>query len=176
MTTITARKAAIRISTRRQNASMTRVTPPPSSGQMLASNDESLHHCVAEDSVRMTSPERIPEPSNPLGMDGIEFIEYATSQPQAFGDLLQRMGFVPLARHRSREVMLYRQGPMNLIVNSHGATSGMPTVSAVALRVRDAAFAHKHSLDLGGWDMPPRASALEVHIPGLHAGGGRPRD
>ncbi|TMH96456.1 MAG: 4-hydroxyphenylpyruvate dioxygenase, partial [Betaproteobacteria bacterium] len=72
----------------------------------------------------MTSPERIPEPSNPLGMDGIEFIEYATSQPQAFGDLLQRMGFVPLARHRSREVMLYRQGPMNLIVNSHGATSG----------------------------------------------------
>src|SRR5439155_23478326 len=104
-------------------------------GPMLASNDESLHHCVAEDSVRMTSTERIPEPSNPLGMDGIEFIEYATSQPQAFGDLLQRMGFVPLARHRSREVMLYRQGPMSLIVNSHVATAVMPTVSAVALRV-----------------------------------------
>src|SRR5438034_37534 len=68
----------------------------------------------------MSVEERLPEPSNPLGMDGIEFIEYATSQPQAFGDLLQRMGFVPLARHRSREVMLYRQGPMNLIVNSHG--------------------------------------------------------
>src|SRR5256885_5177221 len=78
----------------------------------------------------MSVEERLPEPSNPLGMDGIEFIEYATSQPQAFGDLLQRMGFVPLARHRSREVMLYRQGPMNLIVNSHGATTGMPTVSA----------------------------------------------
>src|SRR5437762_5663331 len=124
-----------------------------------------------EDSVRMTSPERIPEPSNPLGMDGIEFIEYATSQPQAFGDLLQRMGFVPLARHRSREVMLYRQGPMNLIVNSHGATSGMPTVSAVALRVRDAAFAHKHSLDLGAWDMPTRAAAMELNIPGIHGVG-----
>src|SRR3989441_9432505 len=167
MTTITARKAAIRISIRRQNASMTRVTPPPSSVQMLASNDESLHHCVAEDSVRMTSPERIPEPSNPLGMDGIEFIEYATSQPQAFGDLLQRMGFVPLARHRSREVMLYRQGPMNLIVNSHGATSGMPTVSAVALRVRDAALAHKHSLDPCARGMPTRASAMELNIPGI---------
>src|SRR2546429_1128831 len=146
MTTITARKAAIRISIRRQNASMTRVTPPPSSGQMLASNDESLHHCVAEDSVRMTSPERIPEPSNPLGMDGIEFIEYATSQPQAFGDLLQRMGFVPLARHRSREVMLYRQGPMNLIVNSHGATSTMPTVSAGGPCGRRSALAPQHSL------------------------------
>src|SRR3989454_2348656 len=167
MTTITARKAAIRISIRRQTASMTRVTPPPSSGQMLASNDDSLHHCVAEDIVRMASRERLPEPSNPLGMDGIEFVEYSTNQPQAFGDLLQRMGFVPLARHRSREVMLYRQGPMNLIVNSHGATSGMPTVSAVALRVRDAAFAHKHSLDLGAWDMPTRASAMELNIPGI---------
>src|SRR3979490_1491759 len=168
MTTITAKKAAIRISTRRQKASMTRVTPPPSSGQMLASNDDSLHHCVAEDTVRMTSGERVPEPSNPLGMDGIEFIEYPPSQPQAFGDLLQRMGFVPLARHRSREVMLYRQGPMNLIVNSHGAASGMPTVSAMGLRGRDAAFAHKHSLELGAWDMPTRASAMELNNPGIH--------
>src|SRR5256886_14800967 len=130
MTTITARKAAIRISIRRQNASMTRVTPPPSSGQMLASNDDSPS-LRRGGYVRMASRERLPEPSNPLGMDGIEFVEYATSQPQAFGDLLQRMGFVPLARHRSREVLLYRQGPMNLIVNSHGAATGMPTVSAV---------------------------------------------
>src|SRR5438876_11432939 len=119
----------------------------------------------------MSVEERLPEPSNPLGMDGIEFIEYATSQPQAFGDLLQRMGFVPLARHRSREVMLYRQGPMNLIVNSHGATTAMPTVSAVALRVRDAAFAYRHALDLGAWDMPTRASAMELNIPGIHGVG-----
>src|SRR2546427_1013253 len=105
----------------------------------------------------MTSRERAPEPSNPLGMDGIEFIEYATSQPQAFGDLLQRMGFVPLARHRSREVMLYRQGPMNLIVNSHGATSGMPTVSAVGLSVRAAALARQQSLHLPARENPTRA-------------------
>ena len=79
----------------------------------------------------MTIQERLPEPSNPIGMDGIEFIEYATSQPQAFGDLLQRMGFAPAARHRSREVMLYRQGPMNLIVNAHGAAESTPAVSAI---------------------------------------------
>src|SRR5438067_12832047 len=116
----------------------------------------------------MSVEERLPEPSNPLGMDGIEFIEYATNQPQAFGDLLQRMGFAPLARHRSREVMLYRQGPMNLIVNAHEAKTSTPTVSAIALRVRDAALAHKHSLDLGAWDMPTRASAMELNIPGIH--------
>src|SRR5574340_209535 len=121
--------------------------------------------------ARMTIRERNPEPRNPLGMDGIEFIEYATSQPQAFGALLQKMGFAAVARHRSREVMLYRQGTMNLIVNSHGAPEPTPTVSAIALRVRDAAFAHQHALELGAWDMPTRAAAMELNIPGIHGVG-----
>lgn len=116
----------------------------------------------------MTVKEKLPEPSNPLGIDGLEFVEYATSQPQQFGALLQKMGFAAVARHRSREVMLYRQGAMNLIVNAHEATSALPVLSAFALRVRDAAFAHRHSLDLGAWDMPTRASAMELNIPGIH--------
>ncbi len=67
-----------------------------------------------------TSVEResIPEPENPLGIAGIEFIEYATSKPQALGDVLELMGFRPIARHRSREVLLYRQGGMNVVVNA----------------------------------------------------------
>src|SRR2546425_13329710 len=82
---------------------------------------------------------------------------YTTLFRSAFGDLLQRMGFVPLARHRSREVMLYRQGPMNLIVNSHGATTAMPTVSAGALSGRGAGLAHQHLLPLRARGQPPRA-------------------
>ena len=116
----------------------------------------------------MSVKEKLPEPSNPLGIDGLEFVEYATRQPQQFGALLQKMGFAAVARHRSREVMLYRQGAMNLIVNAHEAASATPLVSAFALRVRDAAHAHKHSLDLGAWDMPTRASAMELNIPGIH--------
>src|SRR5579864_8243964 len=100
-----------------------------------------------------------PEPANPLGMDGIEFIEYTTSQPQAFGALLQKMGFAAVARHRSREVMLYRQGSMNLIVNAHSSTHPTPAPAAIALRVRDAAEAFQRSLDLGAWEMPTRAAA-----------------
>jgi len=123
----------------------------------------------------MTAKERLPEPSNPLGIDGIEFVEYATSQPQAFGALLQKMGFAAVARHRSREVVLYRQGSMNLIVNAHGTgdrtPSKTPTVAAIALRVRDAGMAFQHSLDLGAWEMPTRASAMELHIPGIHGVG-----
>jgi 4-hydroxyphenylpyruvate dioxygenase len=119
----------------------------------------------------MATPEPLPEPSNPVGIDGIEFVEYATSKPQEFGALLQKMGFAAVARHRSREVMLYRQGGMNLVVNSSDAGSATPVLSAIALRVRDAAFAHKHSLDLGAWDMPTRASAMELNIPGIHGVG-----
>src|SRR5262247_3760349 len=100
----------------------------------------------------MSAKEALPEPKNPLGIDGLEFVEYATSKPQEFGALLQKMGFAAVARHRSREVMLYRQGGMNLIVNSHMTKTDTPVLSAIALRVRDATFAHQHSLDLGAWD------------------------
>jgi 4-hydroxyphenylpyruvate dioxygenase len=119
----------------------------------------------------MPTPEPLPEPSNPIGIDGLEFVEYATSKPQEFGALLQKMGFAALARHRSREVMLYRQGTMNLIVNSHDVSKPTPVVSAIALRVRDAAFAHRHSLERGAWEIATRASAMELNIPGIHGVG-----
>src|SRR5574343_2117889 len=83
--------------------------------------------------------------ANPVGLDGIEFIEYATSKPQALGQVLEMMGFRPIARHRAREVLLYRQGGLNIIVNAHpmdaqAASHGsdVPVISAIALRVRDA--------------------------------------
>ncbi len=119
----------------------------------------------------MTTLEPLPEPSNPLGLDGIEFIEYATAQPQALGTVLARMGFMPVAHHRSREVTLYRQGGMNLVVNSHNAREAAPQISAIALRVRDAGQAWAHALALGAWEMPTRASAMELNIPGIHGVG-----
>jgi 4-hydroxyphenylpyruvate dioxygenase len=119
----------------------------------------------------MTIQEPLPEPSNPVGIDGIEFIEFATSQPQALGGVLQKMGFAPVARHRSREVTLYRQGTMNLIVNAHEVKDAAPELKAIALRVRDAGQAWAHSLALGAWEMPTRASAMELNIPGIHGVG-----
>jgi 4-hydroxyphenylpyruvate dioxygenase len=115
-----------------------------------------------------------PLPTNPLGMNGIEFIEYSTSQPQALGALLQTLGFHAIARHRSREVTLYRQGSMSLIVNAHpdahhGASplAHAPRLSAIALRVRDAGAAWQRARDLGAWEIPTRASAMELNIPGI---------
>ena len=69
--------------------------------------------------LRTVHREDVPDMPNRLGIAGIEFIEYATSRPQALGQVLENMGFRPVARHRSREVTLYRQGGMNLIVNAN---------------------------------------------------------
>jgi len=121
--------------------------------------------------------ENLPVPSNPLGLQAVEFIEYTTREPLALGALLQQFGFMPVARHRSREVMLYRQGPMNIIVDADPASvrestrADAPAIAAVAFRVRDAAFAHRRALELGAWDMPTRAAAMELNIPGIHGVG-----
>ena len=123
--------------------------------------------------------EAVPEMANRLGIDGIEFIEYATSRPQALGQVLENMGFRPVARHRSREIILYRQGTMNLVVNAHpddvrvsATVGGHPVISSVAFRVRDALKAHTRCMDLGAWDVPSHVKAMELHIPGIRGPGG----
>jgi 4-hydroxyphenylpyruvate dioxygenase len=114
--------------------------------------------------------------SNPLGMEGIEFIEYATPKPQALGQLLESLGFHPIARHRSREVLLYRQGDMNVIVNAHapelaGAVDATPVIAAIALRVRDAADAYRQVLERGAWAVPTQVAVMELNIPAIHGVG-----
>jgi 4-hydroxyphenylpyruvate dioxygenase len=122
--------------------------------------------------------EFVPELPNPLGMEGIEFVEYATSWPQALRQVLESLGFRPVARHRSREVMLYRQGSMNLVVRARsedalaGATAdGKPVIAAAAFRVRDALKAHTRCLELGAWDVQSHARAMELHIPAIRGPG-----
>jgi 4-hydroxyphenylpyruvate dioxygenase len=122
--------------------------------------------------------EAIADVANPLGLDGIEFIEYATSRPQALGQVLEMMGFKPVARHRSREVLLYRQGAMNVVINAHAsarprgaALSETPAIAAIALRVRDAAAAYRRALERGAWAVPTQVEVMELNIPAIHGVG-----
>ena len=130
-------------------------------------------------SLNKADREAVPDMPNRLGIAGIEFIEYATSRPQALGQVLENMGFRPVARHRSREVTLYRQGGMNLVVNASsddarvsGTVDGQPAISAVAFRAQDALKAHTRCLDLGAWNVDSHAQAMELHIPAIHGPGG----
>ncbi|MDI9334238.1 MAG: hypothetical protein QM533_07650 [Cytophagales bacterium] len=112
--------------------------------------------------------------SNPIGLDGVEFIEYITDRPQQLGQILEMMGFKPVARHRSREVMLYRQGEMNVIVNANPADARgevAPVISAIALRVRDARAAFAYVCERGAWAVPSSSEVMELNIPAIHGVG-----
>jgi 4-hydroxyphenylpyruvate dioxygenase-like putative hemolysin len=93
---------------------------------------------------------------NPMATDGFEFIEYAAPDPKALGALFMQMGFAAIARHRHKDVTLYRQGEINFIINAEQdsfaqrfARQHGPSICAIALRVDDAAFAYRRALELG---------------------------
>ena len=111
-------------------------------------------------------------------MDGLEFVEYATANPEAFGTVLENIGFVLVARHRSRRVFLYRQGPMNIVVDADPDVIASSTLqpddvalSALAFRVANARQAYQHLVGNGAWPIPSRAEAMELNIPGVHGVG-----
>jgi len=55
---------------------------------------------------------------NPMGTDGFEFVEYTAPDPKQLDTLFKSLGFIVAARHRSKDVTLYRQGNVNFIVNA----------------------------------------------------------
>jgi 4-hydroxyphenylpyruvate dioxygenase len=111
---------------------------------------------------------------NPLGTDGFEFIEYAAPDPQALGRLFEQMGFTAVARHRSKNVLLYRQGDINFIVNAEPDSFAQgfarvhgPSICAIALRVRNAAFAYESAVAKGAWGVASHPGPMELNIPAI---------
>ena len=66
-------------------------------------------------------PHDAPQPAiddyNPMGTDGFEFVEYAHPNPEELHRLFRSMGFLPVAKHRTKNITLYRQGDVNYLVN-----------------------------------------------------------
>jgi 4-hydroxyphenylpyruvate dioxygenase len=93
---------------------------------------------------------------NPVGTDGFEFVEFAHPQPEALATLFWRMGYMPVARHRTRNITVYRQGDINYIVNAEPgafatrfAAAHGPCAASMAWRVVDAGHAFEHAVALG---------------------------
>jgi 4-hydroxyphenylpyruvate dioxygenase len=111
---------------------------------------------------------------NPMGTAGFEFIEYAAPDPQAMGALFERMGFKPIAKHRHKNVTLYRQGGINFIVNAEPdsfaqrfARAHGPSICAIAFRVQDAKAAYERAKSLGAWGYADQAGPGELNIPAI---------
>ncbi len=116
---------------------------------------------------------------NPMGTDGFEFVEYASLEPAMLHSLFEKMGFKPVARHRSKNVTLYRQGDINFILNaeqgSHAAgfyNEHGPSAVAMAFRVHDAGQAIKRAKQLGIETYETQVGPMELHIPAIKGIGG----
>lgn len=117
---------------------------------------------------------QIPTWDNPVGTDGFEFIEYTAPDPKALGELFERMGFTAVARHRHKDVTLYRQGEINFIVNAEPDSFAQrfarlhgPSICAIAFRVQDAAQAYRRALELGAWGFDNKTGPMELNIPAI---------
>jgi 4-hydroxyphenylpyruvate dioxygenase len=111
---------------------------------------------------------------NPMGTDGFEFIEYAAPDPAALGALFESMGFAAIARHRHKNVTLYRQGDINFIINAEPDSFAQrfarlhgPSICAIAFRVQDAGLAYRRALELGAWGFDSKSGPMELNIPAI---------
>src|SRR3954451_15731915 len=103
-----------------------------------------------------TKPETRDLFENPLGTDGLEFVEFTSPEPERLKGLFELMGFTAVAKHRSKNVLRFRQGDINFTPNMEA--SGQPTdfrqvhgpsANAMAFRVKDAAKALKLAVERG---------------------------
>ncbi|MCX5496511.1 TIM barrel protein [Kaistia dalseonensis] len=131
----------------------------------------------AEPSLAVGTP-ALPERGE---VEGVEFIEFAADDADAerLGRAFKQMGFARAGRHRSKDVTLYRQGDINLIVNTereglaHSAyiTHGT-SAYAIGLRVADACGTIERGVALGAQSFSQPVAAGELMIPAIRGLGG----
>lgn len=118
---------------------------------------------------------------NPMGLCGFEFVEFASPQAQVLEPLFERMGFTLVAKHRSKDVVLYRQGEINFIVNrepkstaSYFAAEHGASACGLAFRVKDAHHAYKRAIELGAQPIEIPTGPMELRLPAIKGIGGAP--
>ncbi|MGF6265605.1 4-hydroxyphenylpyruvate dioxygenase [Paraburkholderia youngii] len=118
---------------------------------------------------------------NPMQLMGFEFVEFASPVPNVLEPLFEQMGFTLVARHRSKDVLLYRQGEINFIVNRernsqapYFAAEHGPSACGMAFRVKDSHKAYARALSLGAQPIEIATGPMELRLPAIKGIGGAP--
>ena len=118
---------------------------------------------------------------NPMGLMGFEFVEFASPVAGVLEPLFEKMGFSLVARHRSKDVVLYRQGDINFIINreprslaGYFAAEHGPCACAMAFRVKDSHQAYARALQLGAQPVDVPTGPMELRLPAIKGIGGAP--
>ena len=118
---------------------------------------------------------------NPMGLCGFEFVEFASPESNVLEPLLEQLGFSLVARHRSKDVLLYRQGGINFIVNrepksqaDYFSAEHGPSACGLAFRVKDSHQAYERALSLGAQPVEVPTGPMELRLPAIKGIGGAP--
>jgi 4-hydroxyphenylpyruvate dioxygenase len=116
---------------------------------------------------------------NPIGTDGFEFVEFTAPEPQALAAYFEKMGFTAVAKHRSKNVVRYKQGDINFILNMEPAGQPAefraehgPSANAMAFRVKDARAAFAEAVKRGAKPVDMPIGPMELDIPCIEGIGG----
>ena len=125
------------------------------------------------------APAAVISEQNPMGTDGFEFVEYAHPEPEKLHALFRLMGFIAVARHKTKAITVYRQGDVNYLVNEQPGTHGYDFVAAhgpcapsMAFRVVDAKRAYERALSLGAEPADETSSRKTLDVPAIKGIGG----
>ncbi len=117
---------------------------------------------------------------NPLELCGFAFIEFVSKDGE-LDQVFQTIGFTKVARHKSKNVYLWRQGNINIILNyqpesyaSYFFNEHGPSACAMGFKTKDAAKAYKKALELGAEPMLNKVGPMELNIPAIKGIGGMP--
>lgn len=116
---------------------------------------------------------------NPMGLNGFEFVEYAAKERGVLEPVFAMMGFTHVANHRSKDVVLWRQGDINFIINYESASPAYfyaeehgPSACGMAFRVSNAKMAYERAIQLGAQPVDIAAGPMELKLPAIKGIGG----
>ena len=116
---------------------------------------------------------------NPIGLDGFEFLEFTAPKKGMLEPIFEAMGCTLVARHKSKDVELWRQGDINLLSNyekkchaAYYAEEHGPSACGMAFRVKDSQHAYKEVLARGAQPMDTHTGPMELKLPAIKGIGG----
>jgi 4-hydroxyphenylpyruvate dioxygenase len=117
--------------------------------------------------------DEVMDAKNPTGLRGIEFVEFASREPERLHDLFLAFGFSRTMRHATRHVDLYEQNDIRFLLNREPRTAAArfadlhgPSISSMGWRFADPGAAARAAL----------ARGATITREGDYATGARPLD
>ena len=115
------------------------------------------------------APKAVISAANPAGTDGFEFVEFAHPDPAQLDALFRKMGYAPVAKHRTKAITLYRQGGINYLLNAEPGSQAAafidahgPCAPAMAWRVVDAAHSLRRAVEMGAEEYDGPGKSIEA--------------